>query len=466
MCHSFKRDRQLLEPLALGGCSIGHCMPTTIVPFSGLRYNPRSVPDLSAVMTPPYDVISAAQRDAYLAQHPANMVHLILGAERDDDTTDNNRFTRAAAFLQQWQRDGVLLREERPAIYLYQQDFVVDGIPMTRSGFIGRVRLEDYQARVIFPHEATFAGPKADLLRLWQACQANLSQVFAVYLDAANALEAVFTPVLTQPAHLEVDHWGEGRHRLWVMTDPDVIAQVQQAMHDTPLVIADGHHRYETALALRDIMCQQYPQENGTAPYEYVMMYCANIYDPGMVVFPTHRFVQHLALPQLATSLQRLQDWVRIEVDQRLTESLEQWQNRLEVRLRTQQGRDSTFALYAGGDRCYILTVPAEAALLRVTPVDASDAWKQLDVSVLHHALLPALQALAPDAQPVVTYASANDEILPAVARGAYDLAIMMRPTPLERMVTVAMGGERMPQKSTYFYPKLPTGLVVNSFDL
>jgi uncharacterized protein (DUF1015 family) len=440
-------------------------MPTTIIPFTGLRFDPHQVPDLSVVMTPPYDVIRAEERLRYVASHPYNMIHLILGAEHAADTVAENRFTRAAASLRHWYDTGVLVREAQPALYLYQQDFVVNATPMRRRGFICRLRLEDYEARIVFPHEATLAGPKVDLLRLWQACQANLSPVFAVYVDAAKSLDALFAPLFAQPPQRDVVHWGEGRHRLWVVTDPALVVSVQQHMREHSLVIADGHHRYETALALRDVMRQQHPHAGATAAYEYVMMYCANADDPGVVVFPTHRLIQHLPLAPLVASLQRLGEWVRVEVDTRHLESLEQWQSRLVARLRMSQGSDSVFALYAGGDHCFILTVTAAAARQRVSPDSASDAWKQLDVSVLHHALLPALQALQPEAQPTITYAGVGDEVLPAVARGAYDLAVLMRPTPLQQMVTVALGGERLPPKSTFFYPKLPTGLVINGFD-
>jgi uncharacterized protein (DUF1015 family) len=394
------------------------------------------------------------------------MIHLILGAESDSDTPDDNRFTRSGACLQKWKRDGVLQREAAPAIYLYQQDFVVDGNALTRSGMISRVRLEDYQAGVIFPHETTFAGPKADLLQLWQACQANLSQIFSVYLDPARTLETLFEPTYEQPAQIDVAHWGEGRHRLWVLTDPDVIVQVQAAMREQPLVIADGHHRYETSLALRDAMRQATPHGGAQAPYEFIMMYCANIYDPGVIALPTHRLLQHFPVRDLAALLQGLRDWVEIDTDDQGSQSVEQWQQKLAARLQAHAGTGSPFVVYAGGDRCYILTVPAAAARDRVTPADASDAWKQLDVSVLHHAVLPALEALAPDAAPTVAYARAEDEVFKAVLQQTCDVAIMMRPTPLEQMVQVAMGGERMPQKSTYFYPKLPTGLMINGFDV
>ena len=440
-------------------------MPTTIMPFAGWRYNPQQVPALDRVMTPPYDVISPEERAAYLASDPHSMIHLILGAESESDTPDNNRFTRSGADLQKWKRDGILQREAAPAIYLYQQDFVVHGQSLTRRGFISRVRLEDYEAGVIFPHETTFAGPKADLLQLWQACQANLSQIFSVYLDPARTLETLFEPIYAQPAQVDVAHWGEGRHRLWVLMDPDVIAQVQAAMRDQPLVIADGHHRYETSLALRDVMRQANPDGGEQAPYEHIMMYCANIDDPGVVALPTHRLLQNFPVRHLSALLQGLSDWVEIDTDDRSSQSVEQWQQKLAARLDAYAGTGSPFVVYAGGDRCYMLTVPAAAARDRVTPAEASDTWKQLDVSVLHHAVLPALEALAPDAAPTVAYARAADEVLEAVLHQRCDVAIMMRPTPLEQMVQVAMGGERMPQKSTYFYPKLPTGLVINGFD-
>ena len=238
-------------------------MPTTVMPFAGWRYNPQRIAALAAVMTPPYDVISATEREAYLASGPYSMIHLILGAEHAGDDDRDNRFTRAATRLRQWQRDGILECESAPALYLYQQDFVVDGQTLTRSGFIARVRLADYAERVIFPHETTFAGPKVDLLRLWQACQANLSPIFAVYLDASQALDSVFEPVVAQPPQCHVAHWGEGQHRLWGVTDADVIGQVQVVMRDKALVIADGHHRYETTLALRQALHQSHASRCG-----------------------------------------------------------------------------------------------------------------------------------------------------------------------------------------------------------
>jgi uncharacterized protein (DUF1015 family) len=418
-------------------------------------------------MTPPYDVISEAERVAYMARSPYSMIHLILGAEHEHDTADNNRFTRAAALLQQWHRTDVLVQEAQPALYLYEQEFLLEGVTVTRTGFVGRVQLADYQDGVIFPHEQTFAGPKADLLRLWRACRANLSQVFAVYLDAAQTLEAIFAPIRLQPPQRVVSDWMEGQHRLWAITEPGVIEQVQGLMQDTPLVIADGHHRYETALALRDEMRRQHPPGDTSTPYEYVMIYCANIYDSGVLALPTHRLVHHMPVADLGAFLQRL-PWVQTEVHRRrhADESLRQWQHRLETVLRQRQEQGSVFAFYAGGESCYIVTVSSEVAIQQVRVEGASDAWKRLDVSVLHHALLPALQALLPAVQPTVTYARVDDDVLQTVVDGRGDLAVLMNPTPLEEMAAIAMRDERMPQKSTYFYPKLPTGLVINGFDV
>lgn len=440
-------------------------MLTQIAPFAGLRYNAQIVSDLSTVMTPPYDVISDAERSLYMTRNPYNMIHLILGAEYEADTAEDNRFTRAQALLKQWRDGAVLQQETRPALYLYEQTFELDGAAMTRTGFIGRVRLADYQDGVIFPHEQTLAGPKADLLRLWQACQANLSLIFGVYQDTAQTLEAVFAPIQSQTPQVRVPHWGEGQHRLWIITDPGVIAQVQRAMHGKPMVIADGHHRYETALALRDAMRRHHAASDPAAPYEYVLMYCVNIDNPGVVALPTHRLVHHMPVSRLEQVLRGL-PWIRLETDRRLPdgEGLRQWQHRLELALRQRQGEDNAFAFYAGGDFCYIVTVPAAAAVQQVQVKGASDAWKRLDVSVLHHALLPALQAALSVQEPHVTYARGHDEALGAVAEGHSDLAVLMSPTPLETMAAIATGGERMPPKSTYFYPKLPTGLVINSF--
>jgi uncharacterized protein (DUF1015 family) len=441
-------------------------MTTMIAPFAGLRYNPRMIPDLGEVMTPPYDVIDEAERVTYMARSPYSMIHLILGAESEADTATDNRFTRAAACLQAWRQDGVLIPEPAPALYLYQQEFELDGETVTRTGFIARVRLAEYQEGMIFPHEQTFAGPKVDLLRLWGACRANLSPIFAVYADPARTLEAVFAPWLHQPPQCLVPHWMEGQHRLWVLRDPRVIARVQKALRDRPLVIADGHHRYETALALRDAMRRQHPAWDATTPSEYVMLYCANIHDPGLVALATHRLVRRLPVAHLGEMLRRLK-WLQISTHQRRAgEELGQWQRRLEGELRRRQSQGCCLALYAGGESCYIVTASASIAARQVQAEGVSEAWKQLDVSILHHALLPALQAAYSVDEPLITYARRGDAVLQTVADGRNDLAVLMNPTPLEAMSAVAMQGERLPQKSTYFYPKLPTGLVINSFDV
>jgi uncharacterized protein (DUF1015 family) len=354
-------------------------------------------------------------------------------------------------------------------LYLYQQTFTIDGQSSTRSGFISRVRLADYQEGVIFPHEQTFAGPKADLLRLWNACRANLSQIFAVYQDASQTLASIFRSAAQAPPQVIVPRWGEGEHRLWVITDPAIIEQVQQAMGANPLVIADGHHRYETALALRDAIRHQRGAQDMTAPHEHIMMYCANIDDPGVLALPTHRLIQDMPITNLEALLRRI-PWAQTEVYpcQPHGDNLSQLQRHLEGVLRQRRANGSIFCFYAGGHSCYIVTVPKAVATRQVQVTTASEAWKQLDVSVLHHGLLPALQALQPEParQPAIAYARADDSALQRAADGACDLVILMNPTPLAAMAAVAKGGERMPPKSTYFYPKLPTGLVINGFDV
>ncbi|GIX46444.1 MAG: phosphatase [Candidatus Tectimicrobiota bacterium] len=442
-------------------------MPLQLMPFRGWRFHLKVVPDLSEVMSPPYDVIDAAERQAYLQQSPYNMVHLILGAEYAEDTETNNRFTRAAALLQRWRRDGVLVCESSPALYVYQQDFTLGGTSLTRTGIFGLARLEDYRNGVIFPHEQTLAGPKADLLRLWLACHANLSPIFALYDDPSRRVEALLAPVLAQPPQVATQ-WGGMDHRLWVVTDAARIARLQHALHDKVLVIADGHHRYETALALRDTLRQQHGGSQEAALYDYVLMCFVNTADPGLVALPTHRLVRFAPRRRPEDALDRLRAWARVEEQPRpaTATTWQAWQHHLETQLRTWRGEEeSVLILYSGGDRCFLVAVPAATARLQVRQAGVSEAWKQLDVSVLHYALLPALrQALAAEDM-VIDYAKAGSDVLGAVAQGTYDLAVLMRPTPLGRLMAIAQGGERLPPKSTYFYPKLPCGLVLYCFD-
>src|SRR5688572_4224753 len=261
----------------------------------GIRYDLGHVGSLSNVVAPPYDVIDADLQRALYERHPANVVRLILNRDEAGDDEHSNRYTRAARLLRQWQRDRVLFTESDPAIYVYHQVFEDGGTTYTRRGFMCRVRLERFGEGSIYPHEETHGAAKADRLKLWSACKANLSQIFGLYPDEANQAQTVLEKAIAGVAPLEAtDHLGVV-HRLWPVTDVATITAVSAAMGDRPVYIADGHHRYETACTLRD---QTAAANGGSLPSEhpanYVLMMLVSMSDPGMLVLATHRLFRGL----------------------------------------------------------------------------------------------------------------------------------------------------------------------------
>ena len=264
-----------------------------IAAFRGLRYDLGHVGALSDVIAPPYDVIDPALQDELYKKHPANVTRLILNRDEPGDDDNSNRYTRAAKFLKQWQREGVLFAEGDPAIYVYHQVFDEAGQTFTRRGFMARCRLEKFGEGNIHPHEETHGGAKADRFKLWNACRANLSQIFGLYPDEHNeAQEILETAIIGQTPLEATDHLGVV-HRIWPVTDVQVITNATAAMGGRPVYIADGHHRYETALNLRDHIQQECEAAgkpfDAEHPANFVQMMCVSMSDPGMLVLPTHR---------------------------------------------------------------------------------------------------------------------------------------------------------------------------------
>ena len=271
--------------------------------FRGVRYDLGHVGALSDVVAPPYDVIDADLKSRLEAASPHNVVRLILGADQPGDDDNENRYTRSAKTMREWRRDGVLFEEGDPAVYVYHQVYNVGDTEFTRRGFMCRVRIEPFGTGQVFPHEETHGGAKADRLRMWRACRANLSQIFGLFPDPENQAQAVLDPAVAGAAPLEsTDHLGVV-NRIWPVTDVAVISALQKALGGRPVYIADGHHRYETACAYREEVAAQYAEQHGGAelpsdhPANYVLMMCVSMSDPGMLVLPTHRLFR--GMPEL-----------------------------------------------------------------------------------------------------------------------------------------------------------------------
>jgi uncharacterized protein (DUF1015 family) len=469
-----------------------------IIPIKGLRYNPQAVHNLADVVTPPYDVIDAAAQDAYYKRNPYNIIRLEYGKILPGDDEKNNRYTRAANDYSAWLRENILTPEPKPAIYLYEQEFTAGGENKIRSGIICGVRLEPYEKGIVLPHEETIPKHKADRLELMRACQANFSPVFSLYADQDNGIIAALKESVkgTPPDISITDDSGEV-HKMWVVTDPAAISRAQRIMEGKRIFIADGHHRYETALNYkreREAAGGSSKSDAVTAAepaYNYVMMTLVNLYDPGLVVLPTHRLIKDIKSLDKKYLVEQLKENFTVE-EYELEPDRDNFRQllvMLETRglgiqnlpedsraqetsaasLERPDKKDKehrhAFGLYAGDNKFYLLTVKEDIDLLQMMPKEKSPAWQRLDVSILHTLIIEKYLGICGELRARadhITYTREEEGALELVDRGEYQLVFFLNPTLVEEVTEVAGQGEKMPQKSTFFYPKVITGLVIN----
>ncbi len=438
-----------------------------IAPFRGLRYNPGLIKDLSLVVAPPYDVISSEGQRTLHARHDQNVIRLILGESLDGDDAEQNRYSRAADYLRRWQAEKVLVRDPVPAVYLYQQTFRLDGAEeLTRNAVIALLRLEEFGSRSVLPHERTIPGPKEDRLRLMQSCPANLSPVFGVYPGAPLEMDRLLAAREAKPAIGLLDRDGVG-HRVWICQDRLMIESLRRGFERMPILIADGHHRYETALAFRDIMRARDrgdPTLVNLRPYNYIMMALVSADDPGLVILPIHRLLKQIPGSSLRAYLAHVTPRFTVE-RVAIPQEPEASAAALLERLRGTGAGPHRFGLYAGGGDGYLLSL-ADERVLEEEPSEAKPAaYRRLDVSIVHEHLIEGplrRQGQPPPADDAITYTHDPVEALRSVRQGGWAAAFLLNPTRIAQVEQVAMAGLRMPPKSTFFYPKLLTGLVIN----
>lgn len=439
-----------------------------IIPFKGLRYNEELVGNISNVVTPPYDVISPEEQANYYNISEYNCIRLELSKEMAGDDDSNNKYTRAAQTLQKWIDNRVLLEEENPCIYIYQQEFSLSSTERyIRTGFIALVRLEEFSKGIILPHENTLSKPKEDRLNLMRACGANFSQVFSLYDDENKDIAKVFEEYCSsnKPV-ISIEKGIAGSpERVWAISDGDIIDKIKNIMADKKLFIADGHHRYETALAYRDELREKNPNHTGNELYNYVMMMLVDIDDPGLVVLPTHRMVSNIDNFDEEIFFKKASINFNIEKYETDDLSFEQICKKIESIL--EDGGLHTFVYYGGEKNgLYRLQLKAVDAMEKFHP-DRHDSYRDLDVSILHTLLLDNILGIGDKQlanQENLTYTHSIDEGVREVQEGRQQMAFFMLPTSVKQIQAVSYAGEKMPQKSTYFYPKLLTGLVFNKF--
>jgi uncharacterized protein (DUF1015 family) len=423
--------------------------------IKGILYDPQKV-KIDHVIAPPYDVISPAERDALEALDPHNCVRLILPRGEDDE-----KYAGAARALEAWLAEGVLKRDARSAIYRYHQVFQLaelGGRKFTRRGLIAAVRLHAYDEKVVLPHERTMRGPKLDRLKLMRACQAHFSQIFALYRDPSMATDQAFAGVEMRAPDLAGATADGTLHKLWRVTDRETISQVGRLLAPMKAYIADGHHRYETMLALRDELRAAHGNAMGPrAAPEYATFFLTNMADPGLVVLPTHRLVHSLPAFDHQALLARAAEFFRLTT--------------VEGGARPETAAVLKQALHDAGrlHPTVALVVPGEANAwllsLQTDPrLPVIKALQLLDVSLLHGVILERYLGIdreAQEAQRNLTYVKDTADALGRVARGEAQAGFIMNPTRVDQVLDVADHGGTMPQKSTFFYPKIASGLVI-----
>jgi len=428
-------------------------------PFAAVRYS-HETPDITVLTAPPYDVISAEERDSYLALDAHNVVALELAEGATDPTVPGNRYQTAAARWDAWRADGVLFTEPTPAFYVLEQRYELDGAPIRRKALLAEVGLEPFSAGVVLPHERTLPKALGDRYELIKATAANFSQVFGLFDDAAGETDALFARAMeTEPCLVATDPDGV-QSLVWSVSDPALIAGFEQSLAEKRIFIADGHHRYTTALAYRDYRREQVAESTGTdasadPAYDYVMMALVNMEDPDLVVLPTHRVASARGGFDPAAFLAGLESDFTVEaVDDASTAILD----RADV--------PSFFMTVAGDERTFLVALREDVDLDTRIEMDRSSAWKHLDVAVLQELILDPLLDIHPDRPETLERLSFVKDVQRALDSTAEkDVAFVLRATRMDQLRAVAIAGETMPQKSTYFYPKLLSGLVMRSAD-
>jgi uncharacterized protein (DUF1015 family) len=439
-----------------------------IFPFHAYRYNPERV-KLADVITQPYDKITPAMQERYAALNPNNLITVEKGKPSPRDSASENVYTRAKQALERWIREGILVRDSRPGIYIYFQDYTVPGTTerRTRKGFIALGRVEDYPAGVVFRHELTHTGPKADRLELLRHTRTHTGQLFMLYSDPQRRIDELIDQIASHSQPNEVkDEYGVV-HRIWPVFEPMIIGQIVRAMAPQKLVIADGHHRYETALAYRDERRASADGGDRDAPHEKTMMTFFNTHGEGLLILPTHRLISSLPSFDLNSFRKKIsslfdQEDYAFGSQAARTAAFERFQRDLAAG--GERGR--AFGMYAGGSFT-LLRLRRDADLRKRMP-DLSDAQRQLDVVLLHRVLLEqglGITTAAVTAEQNISYEREMGAALDEVDQKRAQICFLLNPVRVQQVMEIALAGDVLPQKSTDFYPKLLSGLTLYRLD-
>ena len=403
----------------------------TVKGFRGIRYNPEKIENFGDVLAPPYDVINAKEQDDLYNKDPHNVIRLIL-SKGDDDS----KYEEAANTFRSWIESDILRNDEEPSIYPYYQEFEDGGNKLTRKGFLAAVKIEDFSTKKILPHERTFPKHKRDRLKLNTACKANMSPVFSVYSDPDIVIEKLLDAKLTGEPIFDVTNDDGVRNKLWRISDPEVLTLIANHLEDKSFLIADGHHRYETAIEYRNIQREANGETPGDKPYEYVMMFLSNAEDKGLIINPTHRAVKSLGDITLDEFLNKLGEEFNIE------------------KLPYEEGISNI-----GHEEFTILTKDPQFVYRASVKNSNIDSPNRMAVTLLHNNVF---NKIIDEDSAGILYTKFLDEAVDLVQNGDYEVAFILPELRASDIFDVVLTGDRMPQKTTYFYPKILSGLVFN----
>jgi uncharacterized protein (DUF1015 family) len=416
--------------------------------FNSIHYSPDAIDEVAKVLCPPYDIIDAKEQEELYQRHPYNYIRLILGKDFAGDAEVENKYKRASGYIEEWLRRSILIQEAQPGIYFYEQVFTLEGKRKTRLGFMALMRLdEEGQNKTIYPHEHTHQAPKEDRFKLMKCVEANLSPIFTIFSDPEKFTHGIFEKKV-KPALkplFDVTDWMGIEHRLWSVNEKALTEEIKEFMKDKDIFIADGHHRYEVAKWFRD-----YKRQNSQAAfkdsYNYIMTFFTPLEDEGLCVLPTHRLIKNVHFnPESLSSCFLIKE---MESKEALVKEMEEKKDEVGV-----------FGLYQN-NKFYLLKISEKRECNRFIQ-EGPKEYKNLDVVILHKVIFDNFLKIQLSQ---IQYEVNLDTAVASVDQKVHDCLFILNPTKIEQIKSIALGGEVMPQKSTYFYPKLMSGFLIHKF--
>jgi len=439
-----------------------------VIPFKGILYNTQKIHNLADVVAPPFDVISAQEQIQFHQRHPQNIIRLTLGRINENDTPTNNRYTRAAECLDKWFSEGILAFDDKPAFYVTSIEFFFEGRWVTRYGLIARIRLEPFEKGIVLPHEKTFSKVKSERLELMKACHTNFSPIFSLFSDEKNQiLDELKRVVSIQSADIVFTDKNEQKHKLWRIIDHSVHQRISEGFRDKVIFIADGHHRYETALNYRDWLSAGSSGLNGSHPANFVMMYLCSMNDPGLVILPAHRLLNEVSAELRNSLIHKARDYfdiITLPFDH--TRHHGNFEKFTSI-LKSNTSKNCIGVCMKDRPELHLFTLKP-GVMENMFGDELPEVIRNIDVTVLTRLIFMELLGFDQarlDNEKLIGYTSIAKEAIDAVFEGRYDITFLLNPTKIKQVRDIAEAGLIMPRKATYFYPKVITGQVMNSLE-